>query len=84
MATAKGGSLLLSDILPSVVYCNKGYFLETVTVVQLHMCETTTQHGFGSRRNVSGFAVTLVVTYSETDSVKFNDASVYRHTIFCD
>ena len=39
------------------------------------------QHGFGSRGNVTGFAVTLVVTYSETYSVKFNDASVYRHTI---
>jgi len=24
----------------------------------------------------------LVVTYSETDRVKYNDASVYRHTIF--
>jgi len=35
-----------------------------------------------SRRNVTGFAVTLVVTYSETDSVKFNDASVHMHTIF--
>jgi len=31
--------------------------------------------GFGLRRNVTGFAVTWVVTYSETDSVKFNDAS---------
>jgi len=40
------------------------------------------QHGFGSRRNVTGFAVTMVVTYSETDSVKFNDASVYRNTTF--
>jgi len=35
-----------------------------------------------SRRNVTGFAVTLVVTYSEADSVKFNDASAYRRTIF--
>jgi len=35
--------------------------------------------GFGSHRNVSGFAVTLVVTHSETDNVKCNDASVYRH-----
>jgi len=39
-------------------------------------------HRFGSRRNVSGFAVTLVVTYSDTDSIKFNDASAYRHTTF--
>ena len=37
---------------------------------------------FGWHRNVTGFAVTLAVTYSETDSVTFNDASVYRHTIF--
>jgi len=27
-------------------------------------------------QNVTGFAVTLVVTYTETDSVKFDDASV--------
>jgi len=46
------------------------------------MWETTVQHGFGSRRNVTRFAVTMVVTYSETDSVKFNDASAYRNTIF--
>jgi len=45
------------------------------------MRETTVQHGFGSRGNVTGFAVTLAITYSETDSVKFNDASAYRHTI---
>jgi len=24
----------------------------------------------------------MVVTYSETDSLKFNDASAYRNTIF--
>jgi len=29
-----------------------------------------------SRRNVTGFAVTLAVTYSETDSVKFKDTSL--------
>jgi len=58
------------------------YFLATVIVLQLHMWETTVQHGFRSRRNVTGFAVKLAVTYSETDSVKCDDASVYRHTIF--
>jgi len=31
---------------------------------------------------LTGFAVTMVVTCSETDSVKFNDASAYRNTIF--
>ena len=31
-----------------------------------------------THRNVTGFAVTMVVTYSETDSVKFNAASAYR------
>jgi len=40
--------------------------------------------GFSSRRNVSGFAVTLVAIYSETDSAKFNDASVYSISYFCD
>ena len=28
-------------------------------------------------KSLTGFAVTLVATYSETDSVQFNDASVY-------
>jgi len=32
------------------------------------MRETTAQHGFGSHRNVTVFAVTLVVTYSETNN----------------
>jgi len=43
------------------------------------------QHGFGWRRSVTGFAVTLVVTYSETDSVTFNHASVQYISIpyFC-
>jgi len=41
------------------------------------MRETTVQPLFVSCRNLTGFALTLVVTYSETDSVKFNDASVY-------
>jgi len=30
---------------------------------------------------VTGFAVTLAVTYSETDSVQFNDACVYTGRI---
>jgi len=60
-----------------VVYCQKGYFLVTVRVLQLQMWETTVQPLFVPCRNVTGFAVTLVVTYSETDSVYFNDASVY-------
>jgi len=42
------------------------------------MWEATVQHGFGSYGNVTGFSVTLAVTYSETDSVKFNGASVYN------
>jgi len=41
------------------------------------MWETTVQSWFVPCRNVSGFAVTLVAAYSETDSVQFNDASVY-------
>jgi len=41
------------------------------------MWEFTVQPWFDPCRNVTGFAVTLFVTYSETDSVKFNDASVY-------
>jgi len=78
LETTKDGLLLLSDILLCVVYCSKGYFLETVIILPLHMWETTIQHVFGSHRNVAGFAI----TYSETDSVKFNDASVYRNIIF--
>jgi len=41
------------------------------------MLETTVQSCFVPCRNVTDFAVMLVVTYSETDSVSFNDASVY-------
>ena len=33
LETAKDGLLLLSDILPCVVYCWKGYFLETVILL---------------------------------------------------
>jgi len=36
------------------------------------------QPWFVPRRNVTGFAVTVVVTYSETDSALFNDTSVYN------
>jgi len=53
-----------------LVYCWKGYFLEvTVRVLQLHMCETTVHPLFVSCRNLTGFALMLVVTYSETDSL---------------
>ena len=45
-------------------------------VLQLHMWETTAQPRFVPYRNVTGFTVTSVVTYSETDSVYFNDASL--------
>ena len=43
----------------------------------------TVQPWFASCRNGTGFAVTFatemyLVTYSETDSVKFNDANVYN------
>jgi len=48
-----------------------------VRVLQLHVRETTVQPLFVLRRNLNGFAVKLVVTYSERDSVSFNDASVY-------
>jgi len=43
------------------------------------MWETTVQPWFVPCRNVTGFAVTLVVTYSEMDSVKFIDASVKEY-----
>jgi len=48
-----------------------------VRVLQLHMRETTVQSWFVPWRNVTDFVVTLFATYSETDSVRFNDASVY-------
>jgi len=60
-----------------VVYCQKGYFLVTIRVLQLHIRETTVQPLFVSCRNLMGFALTLVVTYAETECVKLNDASVY-------
>jgi len=48
-----------------------------VRVLQLHMWETTVQPLFVYCRNLTGYALTLVVTYSVTDGVSFNDASVY-------
>ena len=60
------------------LYCWKGYFLVTVRVLQLRMWETAVQPLFVPCGNATGFAVTLVVTYSETDSIYFNDASVYN------
>jgi len=42
------------------------------------MWETTVQPWFVPYRNETGFAVTLAVTYSETDSVYYNDTSVYN------
>ena len=54
--------------------------------LQAHMWETTAQHGFGSRRNVTCFfSETLVATYSETDSVKYLMMLVYIDiAYFCD
>jgi len=44
-------------------------FLVSVRVLQLHMWKTTVQPLFFACRNLTGFALTLVVTYSETDIV---------------
>jgi len=38
----------------------------------------TVQPWFVPCRNVTGFAATLIVTYLETDSLYFNDVSVYN------
>ena len=59
----------------SVVYCKKGHCLETV---KFNGCprERPQYICFVQKRWVTGFSITLVVTYSETDSVKFKDASV--------
>jgi len=42
------------------------------------MWETTVQPWFVPCRNVTGFAVPLIATYSETDSVQFNDVYVRK------
>jgi len=52
--------------------CNEESF--TAAHVRDH---STAMICFVQKRWPTGFAVTLVVTYSETDSVKFSDGSVY-------
>jgi len=37
---------------------------------------------FAHKLWLTGFTVTLVVTYSETDSVKFSDANVMLESLF--
>jgi len=60
--------------LSSVVYCRKGHCLETMKFnVRDH---STAVICFVQQRWLTGFIITLVVTYSETDSVKFIDASL--------
>jgi len=62
----------------SVVYCNKGHCLETMKFkTAAHVRDhSTAVICFVQKRWLTGFTVTLVVTYSETDSIKFKDASV--------
>ena len=46
-------------------------------ITAAHVRDHIVQPWFVSCRNATDFAVTLVVTSSETDSAKFNDTSVY-------
>jgi len=62
----------------SVVYCYNDHCLETV---QGLTAANVSDHStavicFVQKRWLTGFTLTLVVTYSETDSVKFKDTSV--------
>jgi len=60
----------------SVVYCNKGHCLETVKYGCTRRDHRTAVICFVQKHWLTGFTVTLVVTYSKTDRVKFKDASV--------
>jgi len=58
-----------------VVYCKKGHCLETV---KFNGCTRErpqySRDLFRAKMLANWFTVTLFVTYSETDSVKFKDA----------
>jgi len=59
--------------LSSVIYCKKGHCPETV---KFNGCHDHSRDLFQVQKCwLTGFTVTLVVTYLETDSVKFKDAS---------
>jgi len=70
--------------LSSVVYCKKGHCLETV---KLNGCTRVRDHStavisFVQKRWLTGFTVTLVVTYSETHSEKFMKMQVYDRKLY--
>jgi len=61
----------------SVVYCNKVTVLKQWSLTAAHVGDhRTAVICFVQKRWLTGFTATLVVTYSETDSVKFKDATV--------
>jgi len=63
--------------LSSVVYCKKVSVLKQWSLLTAHVRDhSTAVICFMQKRWLICFNVTLVLTYSETDSVKFKDASV--------
>jgi len=63
--------------LSSVIYCKKVAFLKQWSLTAAHVRDHSTAVScFVQKRWLICFNVTVVVTYSETDSVKFQDASV--------
>ena len=61
----------------SVVYCKKVAVLKQWSLTAAHVREhSTAMICFVQKRWLICFNVTLVVTYSDTDSLKFKDASV--------
>jgi len=63
--------------LSRVVYLRKVTVLKQQSLTATHVrAHSTAVICFVQKLWLTGFTVTLVVTYSETDSVKFKDASV--------
>jgi len=59
-----------------MVYCKKLAALKSLTAAHVRDHTTTAVICFVQKCWLTGFTVALVVTYSETDSVKFKDASI--------
>jgi len=74
--------LPLSDIysvrhLSSVIHCKKVTVLKQWSLTTAHVRDhSTAVICFVQLRWLNDFTATLVVTYSETDSVKFKDANI--------
>ena len=78
LETAKDFWLRLSDIYSVWFAVRKVIVLKQWSLTAVHVRDhSTAVICLVQKRWLTGFTVTFVVTYSETDGVKFKDASVY-------